>query len=126
MTKEPIFTDKVSAPIGPYSPAVRSNGVIYISGQVGRSPTTGKLVTGGVEAEAKQGFSNFEAILTAAGKGFEDVVRTCVYLTDMNDFTAVNAIYSEHFQKPYPARTCIAVAALPQCARFEIDAIVQD
>lgn len=126
MTKEPIFSDKLPAPVGPYVPAVRSNGNIFISGQIGMDPATGQLVAGGVTEQAKQAMINFKVILAAAGKDFSDVIRCGIYLTDMDDFPAANAVYGDYMPEPFPARTCIAVAALPLGACFEIDAVIQD
>lgn len=122
---EAIRSDNLSPPVGPFSPAVRSAGLIFFSGQVGQDPKTGKLVEGGVEAEARQTFRNLEALLGAAGKSFGDVVRAGVFLTDIGDFAAVNAVYAEHFALPYPARTTVGVAALPLGARVEIELLVQ-
>jgi 2-iminobutanoate/2-iminopropanoate deaminase len=104
---------------------VRSAGLVLFSGQVGQDPKTGKLVEGGVEAEARQTFRNLEALLEAAGKSFGDVVRAGVFLTDIGDFAAVNAIYAEHFALPYPARTTVEVSALPLGARVEIEFLVE-
>ena len=125
MTKEPVFSDKLPAPVGPYVPAVRSKGHTFVSGQIGMDPATGKLVAGGVEKQAEQAMINFKAILEATGKGFTDVIRCCIYLTDMGDFPAVNVIYGKYMSAPFPARTCIAVAALPLGASFEIDAVME-
>lgn len=110
----------------PFSPAVRSGGVIYVSGQIGLDPATGKLVPGGVEAEVRQVFANLAAIVGQAGKSFDDVLRAGVYLTDMADYATVNALYVQHFNRPYPARTAIAVAAMPLGAAVEIDLLLAD
>jgi len=123
---EAIRSDQLSPPVGPFSLAVRSNGFILFSGQVGLDPATGKLVDGGAEAEARQLFANLATLLAVAGKTFGDVVKASVFLTDIADFAAVNAIYAEHFQEPYPARTTIGVAALPLGARIEIDLMVKE
>ena len=120
-----IPSDSLSPPVGPFSPALRSAGLIFFSGQVGQDPAAGKLVEGGIEAEARQIFRNLKALLDAAGKSFGDVVRAGVFLTDIGDFAAVNAIYAEHFALPYPARTTVGVAALPLGARVEIELLVQ-
>jgi len=125
MPIEAIPSDSLSPPVGPFSPALRSAGLIFFSGQVGQDPATGKLVEGGIEAEARQIFRNLKALLDAAGKSFGDVVRAGVFLTDIGDFAAVNAIYAEHFALPYPARTTVGVAALPLGARVEIELLVQ-
>jgi len=126
MTKQTIFSDKLAKAAGPISPAVRTRGFIYVSGQIGQDPATGKLVEGGVERQTEQVFANLGAVLEAASKGFADVVRVGVYLTDMDSFTAMNGIYARHFVEPYPARTTIGVAALPIGAEVEIDVVVRD
>ena len=122
---EAIRSDKLSPPVGPFSPAVRANGFLLFSGQVGQDPATGKLVEGGAEAEARQLFANLETLLDAAGRTFGDVVKASVFLTDIGEFAAVNAIYAEYFDAPYPARTTIGVAALPLGARIEIELLVR-
>ena len=123
---EAVRSDKLSPPVGPFSPAIRASGFILFSGQVGQDPVTGQLVRGGVEAEARQLFANLAALLNAAGKSFGDVAKASVFLTDIADFATVNAIYAEHFDPPYPARTTIAVAALPLEARIEIELLVKE
>lgn len=123
---EAIRSDRLPPPVGPFSPAVRVDGFIIFSGQVGQDPATGKLVEGGVEAEARQLFVNLSTLLDAAGKSFADVAKASLFLTDIADFGAVNAIYAEHFQEPYPARTTIAVAALPLGARIEVELLVKE
>jgi 2-iminobutanoate/2-iminopropanoate deaminase len=125
MTIETIRSDRLSPPVGPFSPAVRSGDFLFFSGQIGQDPATGKLAEGGVEAEARQLFRNLAALLEAASKGFDDVVKANVYLTDIGDFAAINAIYGDAFEAPFPARTTIAVAALPLGAAIEIELVVQ-
>jgi 2-iminobutanoate/2-iminopropanoate deaminase len=125
MTIETIGSDKLAPPVGPFSPAIRSGDFIFFSGQVGQDPATGKLVDGGVEAEARQLFRNLAALLDAAGKSFGDVVKANVFLTRIEDFAALNAIYGEQFEAPFPARTTVAVAALPLGASVEIELLVQ-
>ena len=122
---EAISSDALPPPVGPFSPAVRSGGFIFLSGQVGVDPATGQLVVGGVEAEARQIFRNLATLLDAAGKSFGDVVRAGVFLTDIGDFGAVNAVYADAFERPFPARTTVAVAALPLGARIEIELLVE-
>lgn len=122
---EAISSERLSPPVGPFSPAARSGKLILFSGQVGQEPVTGKLVEGGVEAEARQIFRNLATLLEAAGKSFADVVRAGVFLTDVGDFAAVNTIYAEHFAPPFPARTTVGVAALPLGARIEIELLVE-
>ncbi|HUZ65247.1 MAG TPA: Rid family detoxifying hydrolase [Acetobacteraceae bacterium] len=126
MTKHVIFSDKLPKAAGPFSPAIRSQGFIYVSGQIGQDPATGKLVDGGVERQTEQALTNLVAILDAAGKGLADVVRVAVYLTDIGSFAAVNGIYARYFAEPYPARTTIGVVALPLGAVVEIDVVVKD
>jgi 2-iminobutanoate/2-iminopropanoate deaminase len=124
MSKFAIVSPELAPPAGPFSQAIRSGGYIFFSGQVAQDPATGKLVEGGVEAEATQLFMNLAAVLEAAGKSFSDVVRVGVFLSAMSDFAKVNAIYAKHFSQPYPARTTVAAAALPLGASIEIDMVV--
>ena len=123
MTKTAIVSPKLTPPVGPFSQAVKCQGFIYLSGQVGLDPATGKLVPGGVAAEAEQVFKNLGAVLEAAGKSFADVVQVRVFLTNISDYAAVNAIYAKQFSQPYPARTAVGVAALPLGASFEADLV---
>jgi 2-iminobutanoate/2-iminopropanoate deaminase len=122
--REQITTDKIAGPVAPFSAAVRLGGLIFLSGQVGQDPATGALIDGDVVAQTEQIFKNLTSVLEAAGKTLDDVVRVGVYLTDMNDFAAMNSVYGKSFAQPYPARTAIGVAALPLGAAVEIDAIV--
>ena len=122
---EAISSDALPPPVGPFSPAVRSGGFIFFSGQVGVDTATGQLVEGGVEAEARQIFRNLATLLDATGKSFGDVVRAGVFLTEIGDFAAVNAVYADAFERPFPARTTVAVAALPLGARIEIELLVE-
>src|SRR5690349_12833259 len=123
MPLKPITSDRLAKPVGPFSPAVRDGDRVYTSGQVGQDPATGKLVEGGVVAQTEQVFRNLEAIMSAANKSFADVVKVNVYLTDIRDFAAMNEVYAKHFVTPYPARTTIAVAALPLGAVVEMEMI---
>ena len=123
MSKTAITSPQLTPPVGPFSQAVQINGFLYLSGQVGQDPATGKLVPGGVAAEAQQAFKNVGAVLDAGGRSFADVVQVRVFLTDIGDYAAVNAIYAKQFSKPYPARTAVAVAALPLGASFELDLV---
>jgi 2-iminobutanoate/2-iminopropanoate deaminase len=125
MSKIAITSPELAPPVGPFSQAVEVGGFIYFSGHVGQDPTTGKLVTGGIAAETERVFQNLYAVLKAAGKSFDDVVRAGVYLTSMSDYVALNGIYARHFSPPFPARTAIAVAALPLGACVEIDLVVK-
>lgn len=125
MSKTAITARDLAPPVGPFSQAIEVGGFIYLSGQVGQDPATGKLVAGGVAAETQRIFENLSAVLKAAGKNFDDVARAGVYLTRISDFVAMNGIYATHFSQPYPARTTIAVAALPLGASVEIDLVVK-
>jgi len=118
-----VSTDRAPRAIGPYSQAVSSRGVLYLSGQVALDPESGELVGTTAEEQAAQALKNIAAVLAAAGSGFDRVVKTTVYLTDMNDFAAVNAIYARSFGDSRPARATVQVAGLPKGARVEIDAI---
>jgi 2-iminobutanoate/2-iminopropanoate deaminase len=125
MSKTAITSPELTPPVGPFSQAVEIGGFLFLSGQVGQDPTTGKLTPGGVAAEAEQVFSNAAAVLRAAAVGFEDVVSVRVFLTHIEDYQAVNSIYARHFAEPFPARTAVAVAALPLGACVEIDMIAK-
>jgi 2-iminobutanoate/2-iminopropanoate deaminase len=125
MSKTAVTSPELAPPVGPFSQAIEVGGFIYFSGQVGQDPTTGKLVAGGIAAETQRVFQNLSAVLKAAGKSFGDVARAGVYLTSMSDFVALNGVYAKHFTQPFPARTTIAVAALPLGACVEIDLIVK-
>ncbi len=125
MTREALSSNEIAPPVGPFSPAVRAGGFIFLSGQVAQEPATGKLITGDVAAQAEQIFKNLHAVLRAAGKTFADVVRVGVYLTDMKNFPQLNAVYARQFDAPFPARTTVAVAALPLGAAVEIELIAQ-
>jgi 2-iminobutanoate/2-iminopropanoate deaminase len=123
MNKTAIVPKTLTPPVGPFSQGIRVNGLLFLSGQVGLEPATGKLVPGGIRAETEQVLRNLATVLEAAGKTFNDVVRVGVFLTDIGDFSAMNAVYEKQFIQPYPARTTIAVAALPLGARVEIDLV---
>jgi 2-iminobutanoate/2-iminopropanoate deaminase len=109
--------------IGPYSQAVRSGDWLFLSGQVPIDPATGNLVEGDIAVQTRRALDNLGAVLAAGGRSFTDVVRTTVFLADMDDFAAMNAVYGEYFTQPYPARATVAVARLPKDARIEIDLI---
>jgi len=109
--------------IGPYSPAVRAGEMVFLSGQVPMDPASGHLVDGDIAAQTRRVFENLGALLTAAGLSFSNVVRTTVFLADMNDFAAMNQVYATYFSEPYPARSTVQVARLPKDARVEIDLI---
>ena len=125
MSKTAITSPELAPPVGPFSQAVEAGGFIYFSGQVAQDPATGKLVAGGIEAETERIFQNLSALLKAAGKSFDDVVRAGVFLTSISDFGVLNGIYAKHFRQPFPARTTIGVAALPLGACVEMDLVVK-
>ena len=118
-----VLTDKAPKPIGPYSQAIRTDSMVFAAGQAGLDPVTGELVQGGIEAETRQVLTNIKKVLDASESGLDYVVKTTVFLIDMNDFPKMNAIYGEFFAKDPPARTTVAVAALPKGARVEIEAV---
>ena len=120
-----ITSPELTPPVGPFSQAIEVAGFIYFSGQVGQDPATGRLVSGGITPETERIFRNLSAVLEAAGRSFDDVVRAGVYLTNIHDFAAMNGIYARHFGQPFPARTTIGVAALPLGACVEIDLVVK-
>lgn len=120
---ERLFAEGAPAPIGPYSQALRAGELVFCSGQIGLDPATGKLVGPEVGEQTRQVMRNISAVLTAAGGSLRDVVKTTVFLVDMADFGAVNAIYGEDLAEVAPARSTVAVAALPLGARVEIEAI---
>lgn len=117
-----ITAQNAPAAVGPYCHAKLAGDTLYTSGQLGLIPATGELPEG-VEAQASQALDNLKEVLSAAGMGFADVVKTTVFLADMNDFAAINAIYAKYFPGEAPARSCVQVAALPKGALFEIEAI---
>lgn len=122
MEKEVIIVRKVPA-IGPYSPAVVAGPFVFCSGQIPMHPETGEVVTGDIRAAAAVALENLGAVLAEVGLDFDDVVKTTIFLTDMGDFPAVNEVYARYFQGNYPARSTVAVAALPRGAAVEIEAI---
>lgn len=121
--KEIIQTQDAPAAIGPYSQAVKFGQMLITSGQIPLTPD-GELVTGGIAEQTQQVISNLKALLAAAGTDLERVVKTTVFLADMNEFAAMNAVYEQHFTAPYPARSTVQVARLPRDVRVEIEAIV--
>jgi reactive intermediate/imine deaminase len=124
MPRIPIATDQAPAAIGPYSQAVRRGGFLFLSGQIPLDPATGQIVEGDISTQTRRVFDNLRAVVTAAGGSFDDVVRVGIYVTDLNDFAAVNAVMAENFQAPFPARSTIEVSGLPRGARVEVDAIL--
>ena len=125
MSKTAITSPELAPPAGPFSQAIEVGGFIYLSGQVGQDPATGKVVAGGVVPETERIFQNLSSVLKAAGKNFDHVARVGVFLTNIGDFGAMNAIYAKHFNQPFPARTTVGVAALPLGACVEIDLVVK-
>lgn len=124
MSRTIIQTDKAPAAIGPYSQAVRVGQTVYLSGQIPLLPDLGVLLESGIEAQTHQVFRNLIAVCTAAGGSLADIVRLGIFLTDLDDFAAVNAVMAEYMQVPYPARSTVQVSALPRGARIEIDAVM--
>lgn len=124
MTKK-IFVPEGTVIVGPYSPAVEAGDLIYFSGQIPIDSASGKIIEGDIKAQTIQSLSNLTVVLKAAGVTSDDIVKTTVYLTDMKDYAAVNKIYGEYFKAPYPARTAIAVLALPLGSKIEIDVIAK-
>ncbi|HUM02874.1 MAG TPA: RidA family protein [Thermoanaerobaculia bacterium] len=120
-----VASDGAPKAIGPYSQAVIEGGFLFASGQIPLDPKSGDLVTGGIEASTNRVFDNLQAVLAAAGLTFKDVVRTTVYLTRIEDFPAVNAVYAQRMGDSRPARSTVAVAALPKAAPIEIDLIAR-
>ncbi|MEO6212952.1 MAG: RidA family protein [Vicinamibacterales bacterium] len=118
-----VSSESAPAAIGPYSQAIRAGAFLFLSGQIPLDPRTGIMVAGDVAAQTHQVFANLQAILTAGGATFDNVVRTTVYLADMNDFGAVNEVYGAYFSSPAPARATVQAARLPKDARVEIDMV---
>ena len=125
MRREVITTDRIAPSVGPFAAAVRAGDLLFLSGQVALDAATGKLIAGDIGAQTEQIFANISAVLEAAGKSFDDVMKTTVYLADMKDFGAMNTVYARHFQAPYPARTTIQAAALPLGAAVEIEVVAR-
>jgi len=124
MPRQPIHSDRAPAAIGPYSQAVRKGDTVYLSGQIPLDPDSGLLIAGDIDAQARRAFDNLKAVCEAAGGSLDDVVRLGLYLTDLSQFAAVNAVMADYFDAPYPARSTIGVAALPRGAQFEVDAVM--
>ena len=124
MSRQAISTGGAPAAIGPYSQAIRSGDMVFCSGQLGLEPVSGELVEG-VEAQADRALRNLQSVLDAAGLGFDDVVKTTIFLADIGDFAAVNAVYARFMPDPPPARSTVQVAALPKGGLVEVDAIAR-
>ena len=121
--KQVINTNQAPGAIGPYSQAIKANGFLFVSGQLPVVPATGQFAEGGVSGQTRQSLENVKAILAAAGCTLDDVVKTIVFIKDMNDFGTVNTAYAEYFKQDCPARACIEVARLPKDALVEIEVI---
>ena len=124
MTRTAFHSDHAPAAIGPYSQAVRTGNLVFLSGQTPLDPATGHLVEGDIAVQARRAFDNIKAVVAAAGGTMDDIVRVGLYLTDLSQFGEVNAVMAEYFSQPYPARSTIEVSALPRGARFEVDAVM--
>ena len=123
--KKQIATNKAPAALGPYSQAIQAGGLLFASGQVPIVPATGELAGADIETQAKQVFDNLREVLAAAGTDFGKVVKTTVFLTDLANFATVNEIYAGYFTAPYPARSCVQIAALPKGALLEVELIAE-
>ncbi|MBA7542072.1 2-iminobutanoate/2-iminopropanoate deaminase [subsurface metagenome] len=123
MKKEVLLSKKAPAAIGPYSPALKVGNLIFASGQIPIDPKTGKMIEGDIEAQARMALDNLKAVLEPYSIGLENVVKTIIFLKDMNNFARVNKVYGEYFKKKFPARSCIEVSRLPKDAEIEIEAI---
>jgi 2-iminobutanoate/2-iminopropanoate deaminase len=121
--REVIFTDTAPKAIGPYNVGIKAGGFIYTAGQLGLIPETGEFVPGGIEAETRQSLINVRSILEAAGSSLDHVVKTTVFLRDMDDFAKMNAVYNEFFSTDFPARSTVAVAGLPKGGAVEIEVV---
>ena len=124
MTRQIINTTQAPAAIGPYSQAVKVGNTVYFSGQIPLDPVTGNVVEGGIEAQARRAFDNLKAVAEAAGGSLDRIVRLGLFLTDLGEFAAVNAVMQEYFQAPFPARSTVQVAGLPRGVAFEVEAIM--
>jgi 2-iminobutanoate/2-iminopropanoate deaminase len=120
---EKIFASKAPAAIGPYSQAIRVGNLVFASGQIPIDPATGVFVPGGIKEQTRQSLTNVKTILEAAGLTMANVVKTTVFMADMNDFAEMNGVYAEFFKEPYPARSAVAVKALPKGALVEIEVV---
>jgi 2-iminobutanoate/2-iminopropanoate deaminase len=123
MTKTAVSSPDAPTAIGPYSQAIRAGQLLFASGQIPLDPASGSLVDGNAAAQTRRVMENLRAVLESAGLSFASVVRTTIYLIDMNDFASVNEVYGSYFTEPYPARATVQVARLPKDARVEIDAV---
>ena len=128
MEKNRIHSDNAPAAVGPYSQAIRAGDLVFTAGQVALDPAGGELVGSDVAAQTEQVISNLKAVLAAAGTGLEHVIKTTVFLQNMSDFAAMNAVYARHFPEPFPARSTVEVGALPKGGLVEIEcvAVIRD
>jgi reactive intermediate/imine deaminase len=124
MSRSIISTEQAPAAIGPYSQAVRAGNTVYFSGQIPLDPSTGALVEGDITAQTRRVFDNLDAVAKAAGGSLAHIARVGIYVTDLANFAAVNAVMAEYFQQPYPARSTIEVSGLPKNAQVEVDAVM--
>ena len=124
MSKQIVSTPAAPAAIGPYSQAVRAGNTLWLSGQIPLDPLTKELVKGDIEVQTRRVFENLKAVISAAGAGFDDVVKTTIFLTDLGHFAEVNKVMAEYFREPYPARSTVGVSALPRGAQVEVECIV--
>lgn len=123
MSMKSIHTNQAPAAIGPYSQAIEANGMIFASGQIPIDPATGQFVKGGIQEQTRQALTNARNILQAAGTDMENVIKTTVYLSDINNFAAMNEVYAQFFTEPFPARSAVAVKDLPKGALVEIEVL---
>ncbi len=123
MTRQVVSTPHAPAAVGPYSQAIKIDQLVYTAGQLGMDPQTGKLVSGGVQAQTRQALTNLQAVLDAAGASMDTVIKTTVFMDDMHDFQAMNQVYAEFFAQAPPARSAVQAAALPLGGLVEIEAV---
>jgi len=124
LSKKPIHTDAAPGAIGTYSQAIESNGLVFLSGQIPLDPATMSLVDGDFETRARRVFDNLRAVTEAAGSDLNHIVKLTIYLTDLDNFAAVNAVMAEYFDEPYPARAALGVASLPKGTDIEAEAVL--
>lgn len=124
MSRQAIHTDRAPAAIGPYSQAVRCDRTVYLSGQIPLDPVTMQIVEGDISVQTRRVFDNLTAVCTAAGGSLAQIARIGIFLTDLGDFAAVNAVMAEYFVQPYPARSTVQVSALPRGVAVEVDAVL--
>lgn len=123
MHKEIIITENAPAPIGPYNQAVKTNGTLYVSGQIALDPKSGELMLDNIEEETEMVMENLKAVVEAAGLKIENIVKTSIFISDMNNFSRINEVYGTFFEKDFPARECVEVSVLPKHVNVEISCI---